>query len=70
MLPRNLEQLCKKAKIPGLSIATVSGGKTINALSLGTSDIESKSAVNNDSVFWACSLSKPLFAYLVVQRHE
>lgn len=54
------------AYIPGMSIATISEGE-IQADVLGCVDTQSKSRVNLETQFWACSLSKPVFAYLVLK---
>lgn len=63
---KNISDLMQKAHIPGISIATISHGKMSENIALGLSDIESKVAVTTDTIFWACSLSKPVFAYLVI----
>lgn len=63
-----LGELIASAFIPGISFATVSDGKVVHNES-GILDAESKEekSVNSDTQFWACSLSKPVFAYLVIQ---
>jgi CubicO group peptidase (beta-lactamase class C family) len=60
-----LQRLMQKTYIPGLSVAAISGGKISWAESFGHADEDTKKKVDDDSVFWACSLSKPIFAYLV-----
>ncbi|GEM_PF-1439719 len=65
-----LQNLMKKAYIPGMSIASVKNGELDFATTLGVSDVESQSSANNESIFWACSLSKPVFAYLVIKLIE
>jgi len=60
------QSLMQAAYIPGMSIATISQGK-IQSASLGCADTQSKSRVKSDTLFWACSLSKPVFAYLVLK---
>jgi CubicO group peptidase (beta-lactamase class C family) len=64
---QQLSNLMKKAHIPGLSIATLSHGKIVESTVIGITDMESKNPVTTDTIFWACSLSKPVFAYLVIQ---
>ncbi len=65
-----LLDLMKKAYIPGLSIATVSDGTLSWSSALGISDMDSGDCVDESTVFQACSLSKPLFAYLVLKLIE
>lgn len=60
------KSLMQAGYIPGISIAAISQGE-IQAATLGCSDIQSQSKVNADTQFWACSLSKPVFAYLVLK---
>jgi CubicO group peptidase (beta-lactamase class C family) len=62
----NISDLMEKAHIPGISIATISDGKVSGSTVLGFSDMESRTPVTPDTIFWACSLSKPVFAYLVI----
>jgi CubicO group peptidase (beta-lactamase class C family) len=64
---KSLSDLMKEAHIPGISIATLSHGKITESSVLGIADMESKTPVTTDTIFWACSLSKPVFAYLVIQ---
>lgn len=61
-----LKKLMQDSHIPGMSIASVADGK-IQTASLGIADVESKKAVTENTVFWACSLSKPVFAYLIIK---
>lgn len=64
-----IHQLMQGAHVPGISIAMIDNGKIYSSV-LGVSDIESKEAVAPDTVFWACSLSKPVFAYLIIKMIE
>ncbi len=62
-----IRTLMREAYIPAMSIASISEDK-IQTCALGIADAsESKSEVNPDTQFWACSLSKPVFAYLVIK---
>lgn len=65
-LEKQIESLIQDAFIPGMSIATISQG-SIQTAALGYADIQSQSRVNSETQFWACSLSKPVFAYLVLK---
>lgn len=60
------QSLMQDAYIPGMSIATISQNE-IQSAALGCADTLSKFRVNSDTQFWACSLSKPVFAYLVLK---
>lgn len=55
--------------IPGVSIATISGREKPSTIVLGK-DTASQSLVTPETVFGAASLSKPLFAYLVLKLIE
>ena len=66
-----LLELMQKAFIPGMSIATISGGELAWSGSLGLSNAaDKKSDVNTNTQFSAASLSKPVFAYLVAKLIE
>ncbi|HHF0525647.1 TPA: serine hydrolase domain-containing protein [Legionella anisa] len=65
-----LHDLMKKAYIPGISIATISDGTLSWNGALGISDMDFGDCVDESTVFEACSLSKPLFAYLVLKLIE
>lgn len=65
-----LQNLMKKGHIPGMSIASIREGELEYVTALGVEDIESPSVTNDETIFWACSLSKPVFAYLVIKLIE
>jgi CubicO group peptidase (beta-lactamase class C family) len=62
-----VQDLMAQAYIPSLSVASISNGKFVGSCALGVSDIEAKTLTTTDTIFWACSLSKPVFAYLVIK---
>lgn len=66
-----IESTMSKADIPGVSIAyRESEASSLSTTNIGTTDTRDTSTVNelqNDSVFGAASLSKPVFAYLVLK---
>ncbi|MGK7872624.1 MAG: serine hydrolase domain-containing protein [Xenococcaceae cyanobacterium] len=70
----NLEQqipaLMRKAVIPGLSLAIVRDGKLFWSKGFGVKNRNTKEPTNNNTVFAAASLSKPLFAYAVLKMYE
>lgn len=66
-----LSDLIQSAAIPGISMVTLSKGAPPVTRVAGVLDISSPdSKVNPDSRFEAASLSKPLFAYLVMKLHQ
>jgi CubicO group peptidase (beta-lactamase class C family) len=56
--------------IPGLSIAVVSDGKVAWSRAFGVKNSETKEPVDDNTVFEAASLSKPVFAYAVLKLVE
>ena len=63
----DLEQLLKNGRVPGLAFAVVRDGKIVDAKALGVRDASSGAPVDDNTVFEAASLSKPVFAYAVLQ---
>ncbi len=63
----NIQSLMKAGFIPGISIASVSPNGSITAAALGLANAQTETKVDSDTQFWACSLSKPVFAYLVIK---
>lgn len=55
-------------KIPAISIAIINDGKIIFADNIGVKNLVTKEKVNQYSIFEACSLSKPVFAYFVMKQ--
>lgn len=53
--------------MPGLSIAVIRKGKIVYHRALGVAEIGAPGKVNKQSIFEAASLSKPVFAYLVLK---
>ncbi|HEU5280458.1 MAG TPA: serine hydrolase domain-containing protein [Gammaproteobacteria bacterium] len=62
---KRLHSLMDDAYIPGLTIATIIRSQ-IKSSQLGVADTQSNEPVNQDTQFWACSLSKPVFAFLII----
>jgi CubicO group peptidase (beta-lactamase class C family) len=65
-----IPQLMAEAKVPGLGIALVNGGRLVWRRGFGVRDASSKTPVDNDTVFEAASMSKPPFAYVVLKLCE
>ncbi len=61
-----LPRIMRDAKVVGLNIAVVNGDTTVYDRVLGLRDREASVPADTGTVFEAASLTKPLFAYLVV----
>ena len=66
ILNRNMNQL----NVPGVSFAIINDGKLIHSAVKGYADKEKKKKVSGKTIFEGASLSKPLFAYLVMMFVE
>ncbi len=53
--------------IPGLSIALIRDAEVAWSRGFGVKNVETKEAVDDNTVFEAASLSKPVFAYAVMK---
>ncbi|NQZ77843.1 MAG: serine hydrolase [Ekhidna sp.] len=65
-----LEDGMKQMQIPGLSMAIFNEKGIIHSATKGYADIEGEVLVDNQTIFEAASLSKPLFAYLFMKYVE
>jgi CubicO group peptidase (beta-lactamase class C family) len=66
-LEHEIPRLLSVSGIPGLSMAVVQNGRVVWAGAFGTSNDSAKTPVNTGTVFEAASLSKPVFAYMVLR---
>ena len=66
-LAREIPDLLRVSGIPGLSMAVVQNGRVVWAGAFGTVNDSAKTSLNPGTVFEAASLSKPVFAYLVLR---
>jgi CubicO group peptidase (beta-lactamase class C family) len=69
-LEKQIPILMKAATVPGLSIAIINDAKLRWRRGFGVKDKATKKPVNNDTMFEAASLSKPVFAYAVMKLCE
>jgi CubicO group peptidase (beta-lactamase class C family) len=53
-------------KIPGLSIAIINNGSIVYSRNMGVKNVVSKEPAGPGTIFEACSLSKPIFAYFAL----
>jgi CubicO group peptidase (beta-lactamase class C family) len=63
----DLRQLLKDGRVPGLSYAVIRDGKIVETRAVGVRDASTGVAVDDNTIFEAASLSKPVFAYAVLQ---
>jgi CubicO group peptidase (beta-lactamase class C family) len=63
----DLEQLLSNGRVPGLSYAMIRAGKIVETKALGVRDTSTNLPVDETTIFEAASLSKPIFAYAVLQ---
>ena len=66
-LEQTIPHLMTEADIPGLSIAVIRDSKVMWTRGFGVSNAETKARVNDNTVFEAASLTKPVFAYAVLK---
>ena len=69
LLQEQLPTWMEEAEVPGLAIAVVGDGASW-CRGYGVGNIVDPRPVDEDTVFEACSLSKPLFAYGVLRLYE
>jgi CubicO group peptidase (beta-lactamase class C family) len=62
-----IEKLLKDRRVPGLSFAVIRDGKIVETEALGVRDTLTAAPVDGNTIFEAASLSKPVFAYAVLQ---
>ena len=66
-LEREIPGLLRVSGVPGLSMAVVQNGRVVWAEAFGTVIDSAQTPLNPGTVFEAASLSKPVFAYLVLR---
>jgi CubicO group peptidase (beta-lactamase class C family) len=69
-IKKTVASLMEKEEIPGLSMTIIKDGKLWWSEGFGVKSTESSKPVTADTVFEACSLSKPVFAYAVLKLVE
>ncbi|RUR11612.1 serine hydrolase [Legionella sp. km772] len=65
-----IKTMIEQAKIPGVTLARVSGDGDIATETAGVINTNTGEAVTDSTVFQAASLSKPVFAYIVLKMVE
>src|ERR1700730_1035362 len=69
-LEKQIPKLMEEAIVPGLSIALIKDAKLRWRRGFGAKDSASKKPVDNDIMFEAASMGKPVFAYAVMKLCE
>jgi CubicO group peptidase (beta-lactamase class C family) len=69
-LHEKLAQLVNRAKIAGLQVAIINGNKTVWTSSFGYKDIENQKRLDDRTVMYAASLTKPVSAYIFLRLVE
>lgn len=66
-LQEHVPALMREHQVPGVSIAIIQGGRVRWAEGFGVSDVRHGTPVTTDTVFEACSMSKPILALAAMQ---
>ena len=66
-LAADLTQLMTDSRVPGVSMAVIRNGKAPVPIQLGVRNATTAAPLDADTVFASASLSKPVFAYIVMQ---
>src|SRR2546422_294146 len=69
-LEKQIPKLLVENFVPGLSIVLIKNGKVRWRRALGVKDSAAKKPVDDDTVFEAASMGKPVFAYAVMKLCE
>jgi CubicO group peptidase (beta-lactamase class C family) len=66
-LARAIPDLMRVSDVPGLSMAVVQNGRVVWARAFGTVNDSARTQLDTETIFEAASLSKPVFAYIVLR---
>lgn len=69
-LKQRIPILMRQALVPGISLAIINNGQLYWNATFGVKNYKSKQPIDNNSIFAAASLTKPLFAYSVLKLCE
>ncbi len=67
ILEQRLARLVDSAKIAGLQVAIVNRNKLVYSASFGFKDIENQKKLNDSTIMYAASLTKPVSAYIFMR---
>jgi CubicO group peptidase (beta-lactamase class C family) len=63
-------ELMEELNVPGVSLSLITNKEITYSKSFGIADVSAKVQVDEKTMFEACSMSKPVFAYLVLKLVE
>jgi CubicO group peptidase (beta-lactamase class C family) len=63
----DLKQLMSENRVPGVSIAVISKGRIVQLRTAGVRNATAGTPADPETIFGGASLSKPVFAYIVLQ---
>lgn len=66
-LQKSITHLVDSAKIAGLQVAIINNNKIVWTSSFGFKDLENQKALNDSTVMYAASLTKPVSAYIFLR---
>ncbi|ATL41844.1 serine hydrolase [Elizabethkingia sp. HX WHF] len=66
-LDHTIKKLMDTAKVTGLSVAVFNKNKPIFIKSYGYADLSAQKKMDTATIYWSCSLSKAVFAYIVLK---
>lgn len=69
-LDKKIENLMKVANVPGLAVTVFNHNEPVYKKSFGYKNLLTKEPIQNETNFYGASLSKPVFAVLVMQLVE
>ncbi|SJZ45831.1 serine hydrolase domain-containing protein [Sediminibacterium ginsengisoli] len=69
-IQKRLQQLVDSAKLAGLQVAIINDNKTVWTSSFGYKDTETRQRLNDSTVMYAASLTKPVSAYIFMRLAE
>jgi CubicO group peptidase (beta-lactamase class C family) len=66
-LDHEIQRLMDAAKVPGLALALIEDGQVSYTHAYGYANVEKQQPLRTDSIMYAASLTKAVFAYTVMQ---
>ncbi len=60
-------ELMNELKVPGVSVTVIKNKEIVWSNNFGVADCDTKNPVSSKTIFEACSMSKPIFTYLVLK---
>jgi CubicO group peptidase (beta-lactamase class C family) len=67
---REVRDSAELLRLPGLSVAVVQNGTIVHRLRLGFSDLDSRTPIGDDNIFWLASVTKTFSAVMLMQYEQ